>query len=266
TFLESLYEYHPAAARPRLIQAYLAQAKITKKESERLAFYEQVLTLSPEHPEASAAKREIWKRRGDMAFKDGQLKIALEAYQQTGLHERVAEIQAAIQRRELEAGLQRIEELEAGRKYQEAFDLAQQLRETHLKARNWEPDLERLEQKTQLDELYQRGLGALQSGEGETAQKLLGTVVSIEPTYEQAARYLYQAVSGEDVDVLKKQQTEAHNLRAELTQARTIASRYKSQHQGLLLWSVSGSILLTYFSFCGLTQLLEMVYLLPRRQ
>ncbi|TGO03754.1 hypothetical protein PN36_00115 [Candidatus Thiomargarita nelsonii] len=53
--------------------------------------------------------------------------------------------------------------------------------------------------KNKLAELYQRALGALEKDDRETAQTLLAQVVVLEPTYEEATRYLHFAVTGTDV-------------------------------------------------------------------
>jgi len=62
--LETLYEYHPSAARPRLVQTLIKQAKGEEQENERLAVYEKVLKMDPRQPEAIAEYQEIWGKRG----------------------------------------------------------------------------------------------------------------------------------------------------------------------------------------------------------
>ena len=82
--LERLYKYHPAVARPRLLQALLAQAQTAESDDEQLALYERVLVIEPEQPEAKAKADEIRikqdKRRRDL---DDQLQklVALEGEQ-----------------------------------------------------------------------------------------------------------------------------------------------------------------------------------------
>jgi len=57
--LERLYEYQPAAARHRLVQALLAQAQATAVNDEKLALYSRVLELDPAQPEATAGRQRV---------------------------------------------------------------------------------------------------------------------------------------------------------------------------------------------------------------
>jgi len=133
---ERLYEYQPAAARPRLVQALLAQAQPAESdadgtgwlwppvgEDEQLALYERVLELEPAQPEAIAGRQRIWQQRGDTALEGDDLEAALEAYGMAGLTDKVAEIEQKM-RRCVDAQLKKIEGLEQARRYQEALDLA----------------------------------------------------------------------------------------------------------------------------------------------
>ena len=58
--LESLYQYHPVAARPRLVQALLAQAEGEADEQRRLALLERVLVLEPQQVTAQARRQQLW--------------------------------------------------------------------------------------------------------------------------------------------------------------------------------------------------------------
>jgi formylglycine-generating enzyme required for sulfatase activity len=164
--LERLYEYQPAAARSRLVQALLAQADIFKDEDELLALYERVLQIDPSQRKATVG---------------------------------VEEIRRARRRRDMKYGLQKLTELEQEGRYEVALDMARTLADQYPHEREWEADLERLERKTHLADLYQRGLSALEAGDRERAQTLLAQVVALEPGYEEATRYLHQAVTGVDV-------------------------------------------------------------------
>jgi tetratricopeptide (TPR) repeat protein len=203
--LERLYEYQPAAARSRLVQAYLTEAQAAEDDDERLALYGQVLNLNPRQPEATTGKQRIWEKRGDIALEDDDLETALEDYRKAGLGDKVAEIEQEIDRRDLAAEVQKFETLEQEGRYQDALDLAHQLAEKYPEEKEWATDLERLERKTRLADLYQRALDALQSGDRQTAQELLIRVISLEPGYEEATRYLHEAVTGVDVADLQNQ-------------------------------------------------------------
>ncbi len=81
--LENLNQYHPAAARPRLVQVLLLQA-LEVREEEQLALYERVLELEPNQPEATIGRCSIWGKRGDELLIEGAWQKAKEAYYQAG--------------------------------------------------------------------------------------------------------------------------------------------------------------------------------------
>ncbi len=92
SLLEKLYEYNPSAARPRLVQALLAQAEKEEKENERLAFYERVLELEPDQAEAVVEYKKIWEKRGDDVLKNNETDAALEAYNKAGAIKKIEEL------------------------------------------------------------------------------------------------------------------------------------------------------------------------------
>jgi tetratricopeptide (TPR) repeat protein len=206
--LERLYKYQPAAAHPRLIQALLALAQSNDNENEQLKFYEQVLGLDAEQPEAKSGRLGIWQRRGDEAYKAGDLETALAAFRTVHLDDKIAFVSQEIREREFQAQLKLLNEAEQAKRYEEALEQARQLAEEYSDKRDWTDDLERLLRKNKLAELYQRALDALKNDERETAQTLLVQVVVLEPTYEEATRYLHFAVTGTDVTKMMQQSVE----------------------------------------------------------
>jgi serine/threonine protein kinase len=149
--LESLYKSNPWAARPRLIQALVSQAKEKAEERDRLVLYEKILELDPKQPEALAEYKKIYEKRGDAAFKKNQFAAAAEAYRKIGD--------------------------------------AQKLRSA--------------ESKIYLEKLYEEALEALKSDEREKAQKLLAEILSEDPSFREATRYMHLAVTGTDIIRLK---------------------------------------------------------------
>jgi tetratricopeptide (TPR) repeat protein len=206
--LERLYKYQPAAARPRLIQALLALAQSNDNEDEQLKFYEQVLGLDAEQPEAKSGRLGIWQRRGDEAHKAGDLETALAAFRTVHLDDKIAFVSQEIREREFQAQLKLLNEAEQAKRYEEALEQARQLAEDYSDKRDWTDDLERLLRKNKLADLYQRALDALKNDDRETAQTLLVQVVVLEPTYEEATRYLHFAVTGTDVTKMMQQSVE----------------------------------------------------------
>jgi tetratricopeptide (TPR) repeat protein len=60
--LEKFHKYNPRAATPRLIIVYMALAKNSERDQEKLKFYEKVLKLEPNHSEAKKQQQEISER------------------------------------------------------------------------------------------------------------------------------------------------------------------------------------------------------------
>lgn len=157
--LESLYQYHPVAARPRLVQALLAQAEGETDTETKLALYERLLTLEPHQPEAKAGRQQIW--------------------------------------------LQQFQTFEKQEQYEEALALARRL-VAELPANDQrQPNLVRLERKTELANFYAQGIAALENGDRAVATQRFAQIITLEPTYRESARYLYEAVTGSDVQQIK---------------------------------------------------------------
>jgi tetratricopeptide (TPR) repeat protein len=170
--LEPLYEYQPAAARPRLVQALLAQARVAEsdtgprgmawlwspmEEDELLALYERVLELDPTQPEAVAGRRRIWQQRGDAAWEGDDLEAALEAYAMASLTDKVTEIEQKIRRRDLAARrLRELETLEEQRRYRDALDLAHKLADEYPGMQDWTSKVAEIEQEIRRRDLAAR--------------------------------------------------------------------------------------------------------------
>ena len=99
--LETLYEYNPSLARPRLIQTLLTQAKQTSEETEQLGLFEKVLTIDSRQPEAVAACSQLWEKKGDTAFEQNNYEFALTAYEKAGISDKVEKVKQNIYLNEL---------------------------------------------------------------------------------------------------------------------------------------------------------------------
>jgi tetratricopeptide (TPR) repeat protein len=89
-------------AKNRLIQSLLALAQASNKEEEQLKYYEQILKLDAKQPEAKNGRLRIWQQRGDEAYKAGDLETALVAYKKVNLIDKISKVKQNIQHRELE--------------------------------------------------------------------------------------------------------------------------------------------------------------------
>ncbi len=191
--LERLYTYQPVAARSRLIQALLSEAQIAESEDKQLDLYDQVLELNPKQPEAMTERKRIWQQRGDAALQSNHLENALQAYQEAELFGKATEIEQKMRSQVLTARLREIGTLQENKQYQEALDIARDLAYEYPEAKDRLPDLEQLERKTHLADLYQRGLDALRSRNRKAALDLLAQVVALDPEHEDVTRYLHKA-------------------------------------------------------------------------
>ena len=195
--LETLFEYQPAAARPRLVQVLLLRAQKATNNDEKLHFFDSVLELDASQPEAIVGRQKVLLLRGETAEAENRLGDAIDSYRQAGLPERASAVEVRLRARRLDEGLAAIASYEHNQEFQKALDLARKLRAEFPNAANF-PDLDRLERKTQLDTLYRSALGALQLQDRKKARELLAHVVALEPAYREATRYLHLAVTGDD--------------------------------------------------------------------
>ncbi len=206
--LERLYEYQPVAARARLVQALLALARdavsMTQDEEVALTLYGQVLEVEPGQPEAEVGVKRIWTQRGEAAAKADDLAAALQAYTNAGNGDKAAAVHTEMRRRELAAKVKELEVLERAEQYQEADAILAALEQEYPDGQGLKSTRERLRRRAELKDLYQRALGALETGDRETARGLLVQVISLDAGYKEATRYLHQVVTGVDVVEVQK--------------------------------------------------------------
>jgi predicted Zn-dependent protease len=206
--LERLYEYQPAAARPRLVQALLAEAQAAEGDAEQLDLYERVLELDDVHPEATAGRQRIWRQRGDVALETGDLEAALAAYRETDDAEKIDQVEA-LQRRQVLANL-----VARARAYEQAGEWAKATAEygqlvvqapDEESRAAWQASLERCREEQELAHLFDEGVGALRQRDWQMAQSAFSGVVHWQPDYERdgqlAAWLLTQAIPREHVAV-----------------------------------------------------------------
>ncbi len=202
--LERLEEIAPEKANRRLKQVYLQRADANTELNEKLKWYEKILKIFPDDPQAKAAHHEIYENLGEQALQSEDFQDALTAYQKIGDTNKVNEILALMRWKEIENGLVEISRLETERAYQDAYHRTQVMAERYPEERNWQSDLERLRAKTLLSQKYEQGLSALKQGDRAQARQLFAEVIALDPEYQDASRYLYMVVTGEDPLEIKK--------------------------------------------------------------
>jgi len=206
--LQRLFQYQPAAARPRLVQALLAETRGVESDDERLLLYDRVLELNGAQPEAVAGWRRIWRQRGEAALDAGNLEAALAAYREAGDEDKVALVEALQRRQMLAALAAEAQAHEQAGEWAEAVAAYQQLLAQAYDGESrtaWQAALERSWQERELARLFDKGVEALEQGHRQLAQRAFSKVVYHRPDYqrdgEQAAWLLTQAVSRNPVAV-----------------------------------------------------------------
>ncbi|MDM8563017.1 tetratricopeptide repeat protein, partial [Candidatus Marithioploca araucensis] len=114
--LEELFKKDHSAARSRLIDVLFTLAKTCDDENEKLSFYTRLFELDEQQPEIESHWlqevkldwEKIWQKRGDEAYKVGNLNNALSAYKkaldkavesESELDRKILQIKAEIQKR-----------------------------------------------------------------------------------------------------------------------------------------------------------------------
>ncbi|MCP4347530.1 MAG: protein kinase [Desulfobacterales bacterium] len=221
--LETLYEYNPLAARPRLIQALLSKAKEEKQESDQLILYENILELEPNQPEAIAELQNLWKKQGNAALRNNEIGKAFEAYKKAYKHNsselQPRFIQALINQAKQEKRedkkiifYEKILELDSNQPeavaeyrgfWEKQGDIAfkndrlDEALEFYSKA-NAKIKIENVEKRLQLNTIYLQSIDILNKNK-DKAQRLLTEVISMEPSFKEATRYLHLVVTGVDI-------------------------------------------------------------------
>jgi len=218
----------------------------------------QAVRLNPNHIKANQHLAEILLAKGDM---DEALKILeiLYEYNPSDVKHRLVQVllvksksekdedrQLAIYEKILKIEPNHSESLaEYTKIYEKQGDEAYKNNELDkalefYKKTNSIEKIEKVNKKLQLEVLYQQALTALEKNEKEKAQRLLVEVLSIEPSYREATRYIHLAVTGIDVielykitsktkkqneNIINKQQFESINQISDKPQERNMANK-----------------------------------------
>ncbi|MCP4425245.1 MAG: tetratricopeptide repeat protein, partial [Chloroflexi bacterium] len=145
--LDEAYQYDARAARADLVRALLALAENEKEEATQLALYERILQLDRQQP------------------------LALEGQQV---------ILAARQKRELSRQLTQAETLAADEKWAEAAAVYHTMLQ-EVDDVEWRGRLTQAEQEDTWQQKYTQALGAIETGNQETAQTLLAEIIAQRP-------------------------------------------------------------------------------------
>ena len=210
--LEDLYEYYPAAAKPRLTQVLLLQVSEVQTENECLALYEQILDIDPNHIEVRSKYQQIWLSRGEKALalyekgegknSEEEVEKTLEALRKSGSGDKIKALESRLKTEYVRRRAKMIEVLTSRHSYVEALEIAEHLYETYIDQVDILPNLDDLRQKAVLPELYRKAEQAILEKDHPTAQRLLVEIATVEPQYKDTVRHLYTIVKGIDPTTL----------------------------------------------------------------
>ncbi|MCA9996148.1 MAG: AAA family ATPase [Anaerolineales bacterium] len=168
--LKTAYDIDAEAAKSHYIKALLDYYETDTDTERQLKVYNDILKMDPGQPIARQRREVILTKQRIERFREKS--------------------QQAIQHQEREQWAQAIVVLE------------ELLTEVPDEV-DWQRRLAYAQQQQQLAQLYNQAIGALETGDKETAQRLLSQVIGQRPNYKQAARLLLRATEEIDVGALQ---------------------------------------------------------------
>lgn len=203
--LEALYTFDARAAQPRLIQTLCKLADLTTVEDERLQLYNRVLEIQPSDRVALEGVKIIWGRRAEQAYTEGNLQLALSYFIQSGISERAEKVSEELKQRDLVQKVREIDNLIAQERFQDAADIATQLRKDFPSESDKIPPPAKLEEMSRIPALYAEAERAIQTHKPEEAIKPLAAIIGLLPHYHDAHRLFYAAHTGRDPAATEQQ-------------------------------------------------------------
>jgi len=203
-FLEEAYQFDEEAARDDLIKALLALAE-EQAEPEQLLTYERVLNIEHDQPMAKEKRKLIWTARGEAAYQQDDLEKAMLAFTEAGDKERYEQVYQIKRQRDLVAYKNKAAEFENEERWEEAGAIYEVLLREFPKDDEWQPRRSNAMNQSWLAKHYKEALRALEVGNTQIAQQCLAKVISLQPGYREAARFLLVAVKYLDAEKLKQQ-------------------------------------------------------------
>lgn len=195
--LERLSSWQPAIARPKMVPILLRRAQAATDDGTRALLLERLLEVAPGQRDAEKALLEMRLRAARDQEATGRLDLARSLFEEAGAADEVERISARMAARAIEEATAEIDRLEREERFGEALEAATAARD-RMPAGGFGEHVRRLEKAAQLATTYHQALGALQQGDRRGAARLLGEVVGIKHDYEDAPRFLYEAVYGVD--------------------------------------------------------------------
>ncbi len=204
--LEPAYQLDPHIATADFVNALLKLAD-QSPEIVRVEIYERILDIVPRHTVALQEKLAILAAQAQKAEEDSEFEIALQLYQKLGDQESLARLHTMPRRREIEKQCALAQQHEEQRDWKAANKIYKKLLQeflAELAQAAREPLAQTPAPPADLEEMYILALSDLHHGEKESAQKLLGQIIGVQPDYRDALQYLVLATTDVELDTLRK--------------------------------------------------------------
>jgi len=196
--LENLFDIAPGRAYPRLKQVYLDQLQHAANLEQQRAIVDRAARRIPDDPDIRTERSNLYRQIGADHEAQDRLAEALQAYEQAADEQAILRVRTRIRQHEVQQALAELALLRRYPDYTTARSRIQAFMEAYPADHNWQHELETVERAIRLDECYRQALDALQQHDRVAAKRLLAEVIALDPDYEEASRYLYQAVTGSD--------------------------------------------------------------------
>ncbi|MFZ6182215.1 hypothetical protein [Nannocystis pusilla] len=191
--LASLYPIQPIAIGPRYVQLLLQSVErptAPQTEDERLAIYEKILEAAPRTHEAVVGRATILRERGQRHLAAGQLREARDCFVRAGDAEQVLQLDAELERRQLEQLLGDVQELEHAGRPAEALARLMGAPPPLAERPECVAMRERLTRRQAAEDTLETAVVALHNHDRETAIERLCQVLQLDPGHPRATREL----------------------------------------------------------------------------
>ncbi len=205
--LETAYSLDRYESQYPLARALISYAKAKEKEEngdqEALNACERALEVSPGERLAQDAKKSIFEKQGDAAFKQGDLNSALLAYEKAENTEKIRQVREEYRKTKLESIESQAEIFVHQTTWKKAIPLYDELLENAPNQESkdkWLSALSKCKEEEKLEDLFTIGLGSLTRSDWDQSKRAFADVINIRPDYtkdnKSAAKLLEQAIAG----------------------------------------------------------------------
>jgi len=198
--LERAYNFDNRSARYAYIQALLFYARNIKINDEKYEFFNKVLKIQPDNPEAKSGIKKYWKNKGNEEYERGNLRSALKAFKKTHMSKRIREIVDKIKNQEIEQITKDIDKLKNEEQWDELINMLNSVIKEYPETQKWRNILYESNKQKELSELYYNAILAIDDKKNEKAIELLIKILNLDYNYKDTIQYLVIATKS-DIDI-----------------------------------------------------------------